>query len=774
MDTPVRGFILHPTYRIEGGRPVVHLYGTLESGESFLVRDDRLTPYFFVRATDTERARQLGAVPLTPTELITLEGELVVLVEVPTPPDTPPVRDRLQQAGVACYEADVRFAMRYLIDHGIRGALEIRGNSRSEHGIARVFENPELAPADWTPELGVLSFDIETDPKAERVLSIALHGCGVSEVILGTPAGSDTPNGAVPVATQGELLRTFCRRVQEIDPDVLTGWNLDGFDFPVLMGRAQELGVPFEIGRGPGNVRLLPGRSFRQGTQVIVPGRLVLDGMRLIQGAFIRMEEYSLDFVAREVLGEGKTLTGKNGAEQIYQAFKEDRERFVEYNLTDARLVIEILDRLQLVELAVERSRLTGLPPDRVASSVAAFDFLYLSELRKRGVVAPSVASGEAPSQSMSGGHVFEPQPGLYENVLTFDVKSLYPSLIRTFQIDPLGYVAQPEPGADLIEAPNGAHFRREPGILPRLLDDLFPRRDAAKKAGDDVASFAIKILMNSFFGVLGTPVCRFFNPQIANAITSFGRELLLWSRDRMEESGHRVLYGDTDSLFVESGLEDPVAAHKMGEELVAKLNQTLADYLQERWQTSSRLEVEYERLYLKLFLPPVRHGTGGARKRYAGLVDEGGRQKVVFTGLEAVRRDWTELARRTQRDLYERLFLDQPVEEYLRRVVEDLREGGLDELLVYRKALRKDTAAYTSTTPPHVAAARKMSGKPGRLISYVITADGPEPVTERQSPFDYQHYVEKQIRPVAEPVLALLDLDFAKVVGDDRQLGLF
>ena len=184
--------------------------------------------------------------------------------------------------------------------------------------------------------------------------------------------------------------------------------------------------------------------------------------------------------------------------------------------------------------------------------------------------------------------------------------------------------------------------------------------------------------------------------------------------------------------------------------------------------------EVEYERLYLKLFLPPVRHGTGGARKRYAGLVDEGGRQKVVFTGLEAVRRDWTELARRTQRNLYERLFLDQPVEEYLRRVVEDLREGGLDELLVYRKALRKDPTAYTSTTPPHVAAARKMSGKPGRLISYVITADGPEPVSERQSPLDYQHYVEKQIRPIAEPVLALLDLDFAKVVGDDRQLGLF
>ena len=290
-------------------------------------------------------------------------------------------------------------------------------------------------------------------------------------------------------------------------------------------------------------------------------------------------------------------------------------------------------------------------------------------------------------------------------------------------------------PDDDVVVAPNGAAFRRQAGILPRLLDELFPRREAAKAAGDEVASQAIKILMNSFYGVLGTPACRFFDPELANAITWFGRELLLWSRDRIEAGGRRVLYGDTDSLFVESGVEDPAAANALGDALVDQLNDELAAYLRERWQVTSRLELECERLYLRLFLPPARHGTAGARKRYAGLVEEDGERRVVFTGLEAVRRDWTALARRVQRELYERLFSDQPVEEYLKRLVEQLRRGDVDDELVYRKALRKPPEAYTATSPPHVVAARKMSRRAGWLISYVITTAGPEPLGEQTQP---------------------------------------
>jgi DNA polymerase-2 len=322
--------------------------------------------------------------------------------------------------------------------------------------------------------------------------------------------------------------------------------------------------------------------------------------------------------------------------------------------------------------------------------------------------------------------------------------------------------------------APNGAAFRREPGILTGILDELFPRREAAKKAGNEVASQAIKILMNSFYGVLGTPACRFHDPDLANAITSFGRDLLLWSRSRIEAAGHHILYGDTDSLFVSSGENDARAAGALGRRLVARINEELRAHVRRRWGVESRLTLEFETLYLKLMLPAVRHGKTGARKRYAGLVEVAGEKRVVFTGLEVVRRDWTDLARTVQRELYERLFANRPVEDYLRGVIRDLRSGRLDALLVYRKALRKGLDTYTATTPPHVAAARKMAGSPGRVISYVMTVAGPEPLQEARSALDYEHYVHKQVRPVAEPVLAFSGLDFDRVIGDDRQMTLF
>jgi len=145
-----------------------------------------------------------------------------------------------------------------------------------------------------------------------------------------------------------------------------------------------------------------------------------------------------------------------------------------------------------------------------------------------------------------------------------------------------------------------------------------------------------------------------------------------------------------------------------------------------------------------------------------------------VFTGMEAVRGDWTELAKEVQRELYARLFSGQPVEDYLRAVVAQVWSGQADSRLVYRKSLRKEPGAYTATTPPHVAAARKLGRLTRGRIAYVVTTAGPEPADERSAPMDYAHYVEKQVRPVAEPVLAVLGLDFGRVVGTERQLTLF
>jgi DNA polymerase-2 len=148
--------------------------------------------------------------------------------------------------------------------------------------------------------------------------------------------------------------------------------------------------------------------------------------------------------------------------------------------------------------------------------------------------------------------------------------------------------------------------------------------------------------------------------------------------------------------------------------------------------------------------------------------------RSVVFTGMEVVRRDSTELAKRVQRELFERLFSDRPVDDYLRQTVAAVLAGAHDDLLVYRKALRKPLQSYTASTPPHVAAARKLNGAHGRVISYVMTVRGPEPVTAVQHPIDREHYIEKQVRPVAESVLDALGLNFDEIVGaTGRQLNL-
>ncbi len=429
--------------------------------------------------------------------------------------------------------------------------------------------------------------------------------------------------------------------------------------------------------------------------------------------------------------------------------------------------------KLNLVRLAFERSGLAGMTPDRVAASIASFDFLYLTELEKLRIVAPTVQSAESSVyEAQRGGHVLEPVAGLHRDVWVFDFKSLYPSLIRTFNIDPLSYVADPPVDADVIRTPGGA-FRRQPAILPRMLDALFPRREAAKHRDDDVAANAIKILMNSFYGVLGTPACRFFNPALANSITGMGREVLLWSKAWFETAGFTVLYGDTDSLFVASHGGDPQETRERGLALAAALNGELSRHVAARWKVPSRLELKFEKLYLKLFLPHARHSLRGASKRYAGL-RQGAVDRVEFVGMEVVRRDWTQLAKQVQRELYRRLFADQAVDAYLAEVVRQVRSGELDEALVYRKNLRKDAGEYTATTPPHVAAARKSTQPAGRLVSYVMTSAGPEPMDNLQHPIDREHYVQKQVKPVAEPVLEALGLEFERVIGDSRQIDLY
>ena len=302
------GFIVQPTYRIVRRRPVVLLYGRLSNGETFLVRDNRMSPYFYIEQEDAERVVELGG-RVRDSDCSTMDGRRVLRVDLQVPADAPPLRDKLHEAGLPTYEADVRFAMKYLIERGVRGSVEIEGEARAGKRVDWLFDNPELRPASKRSAvpLKTLSIDIETDPRIIHVLSIALYGCDHQEVLLLTPESRGCPKSATPARDERQLLQLFAERVRKLDPDVIVGWNVADFDFDVLVRRADQLGVLLELGRSRGKTRIRRGQGWRQATQVVIPGRMVLDGPQTLRSSFVTFERMGLDFVGRQVLGVGRS-----------------------------------------------------------------------------------------------------------------------------------------------------------------------------------------------------------------------------------------------------------------------------------------------------------------------------------------------------------------------------------------------------------------------------------------------------------------------------------
>jgi DNA polymerase-2 len=613
----------------------------------------------------------------------------------------------------------------------------------------------------------VLSLDLETTPDASQVFSVALATPDHDEVHL---LAERPVAGAEVHGDEKSLLATATRRLIELDPDVLTGWNVVDFDLQVWQRRARALGIRDGLGRVEGEIRFQQDLGFGRQSRAEVPGRMVVDGIPLVRDA-LRLEDYRLETVARAVLGRGKLLDQRapDPAQEIQRLHREDPEALVAYNREDARLVLDILDHEGLLDLTVERSLLTGMQLDRVGASIASFDLVYLPELRQRGFAAPSVSS-ERPSTPVQGGAVLASRPGIFEQVAVFDFKSLYPSLIRTFGLDPLAHARADE---DAIVAPNGAAFAREGAILPEVIERFMARRAEARTRGDRHADQAIKIMMNALFGVLAAPSCRFADPAIANAITGFGQQTLAWTRDAFESEGVEVLYGDTDSVFVQLRAASPEAAHAEAEKLRERVQSAIGARIREQYEVEPRLELELEKIFERFLMPRVRGGTSGSKKRYAGWTDG----KLELVGLESVRRDWPAVARRLQTGMLTRVFRDEEVLPFVRSLVERVLAGELDEELVYAKRVRKGALErYTATTPPHVQAARKAGGEAGPVVRYVITATGPEPVLPGR-PFpeavDRRHYLDRVLRPVADSILDLLDTSLDEALGAPKQLSL-
>lgn len=764
------GFIIHPTYHETDEGAQILLYGRLEDGRSFCSIHP-MRPYFFIRECDLARARKFGTFDVEQGELTTFASDRVVKILVRKPREIPPLRDAFLKEDIPCYEADVRFEYRFLIDCGLRGAVELDGKERKGEHVDLLISDASATPADYMPKnLRILSFDIETDRRAKRLFSISLATNEGFERVLLISDAKKLPKTEC-YADEPSLLERFCALVREIDPDVITGWNCIDFDLADLQERFRRHSIPFELGRSSAPVRLRIEESFFRESRADIEGRCVLDGIHLLRSNFYRLDDYKLNTAAAHFLGEEKLIVGDDRHEEIERAYQEDQQKLVLYNLKDSHLALDVALKSGAFALALQRSRLTGMPLDRVAASIASLDMLYLHELRKRGFVA--ITARYAPRDERTiGGYVMQSKPGIYDHVLVCDFKSLYPSLMRTFNIDPLMLDERCE-GERPIKAPNGACFLREQGILPGLLESIMKRRDAARRAGDEHARFALKILMNSFYGVMASPNCRFYNPKIANAITGFARHFIQMLERRLRKQGFEVIYGDTDSLFVDLKLDDEQQAKTQGQKIVEEANRFLTQHIEQEYEVQSHLELEFEKVFVRFLMPRARSGEAGAKKRYAGMLRENGAERLEFVGLEFVRRDWTAIAKRFQQELLNRIFHDKPVESFVQHLVSEIREGKLDDELIYRKAIRKELDEYTKTTPPHVKAARKLGKLEGNIIDYVMTSDGPEPVQAIEHPIDYDHYIDKQIRPIADALLVFTQQSFDDILKGSRQTSL-
>lgn len=690
----------------------------------------------------------------------------------------------LNRAGVDVFEADVRPPERYLMERFITAPVLFGGTPDAEG----VLLNAQMkADPDYRPKLRLVSLDIETTENGE-LYSIALEGCGERQVyMLGAPNGdaSIVDFDLEYCDSRAVILKKLNDWFARHDPDAIIGWNVVQFDLRILHEHARRLGVPLKIGRG-GEEMQWREHGSRNHYFASAAGRLIIDGIESLRSATWSFPSFSLENVAQTLLGEGKAINNPyQRMDEINRMFAEDKPALAKYNLKDCELVTRIFAKTELLTFLLERASVTGLPADRSGGSVAAFTHLYMPLMHRQGFVAPNL--GTNPPQASPGGFVMDSRPGLYESVLVLDYKSLYPSIIRTFLIDPVGLIEglQHPDDADSVPGFRGARFSRTRHCLPAIVARVAEGRETAKREHNAPLSQALKIIMNAFYGVLGSSGCRFFDTRLASSITLRGHEIMLRTRQLIEEQGHAVIYGDTDSTFVWlRRLHGQEEAAQIGHALVRHVNDWWRAHVRDEYGLESALELQFEIHYKRFLMPTIRGAEEGSKKRYAGLVTRtDGSEEMVYKGLETVRTDWSLLARQFQQELYERIFQRKPYQDYVRDYVRKTLAGEFDDRLVYRKRLRRTLDDYERNVPPHVRAARLADdynaeqGRPrqyqnGGWISYVITLAGPEPLEVRRAAIDYDHYITRQLQPVADAILPFVDDDFSTLIGG--QLGLF
>lgn len=789
-----QGFILSRHRREVSGKLFLEYWLTTDSGPVKLITDVQSEVFFALRSDDVKIKNLLNQLRIPfQIKLLMLKNfqrDDVIGLYFDRASSAYKAKEVLEKNNIVTYESDIRLTERFLMERFVCGSAEYNGIPQCINGQNSITQ-AQIRPSDYIPKFKIVSLDVECSEKGE-LYSIGLDSRGDTDeklkaVIMIGPGvnepGETEKDWIIWVKDEKSLLQELINQIDRFDPDIFVGWNVVNFDFRLLVKRAEVHSIPLTLGRDQEPIKWRDARGDTDQGYVTIAGRTIIDGIDALKTATYLFDSFSLESVSQNILGKGKkTEDVHNRMSEINHNFKYDKIKLAEYNLQDCILVNEIFDRTNLLAFLTLRSRITGLELDRSGGSVAAFLNLYLPKLHRAGYVSPN--RPEDGGLASPGGYVMDSHPGLYSHVLVLDFKSLYPSIIRTFKIDPMGLVEGLNAPDNAIPGYKGALFSRDKHFLPDIITSLWEQRDEAKKKSDEPRSQAIKILMNSFYGVLGSGGCPFYDTRLASSITMRGHDIMQTTAKWIEEMGYKVIYGDTDSTFVWLDSELPNSeAKKVGEKIQSSINKKWNKKISEDYALENTLEIEFETHFSRFLMPTIRGSNLGSKKRYAGIKTTRDGEELVFKGLETVRSDWTPLAKEFQYRLYSLVFADENVEEYIQSFIASTRNGEFDDLLVYRKRLKRRLDRYIKNVPPHVRAARIADEKNKQLgreqqyqnrgwISYVITLSGPEPHEYIASRIDYDHYIEKQIRPIAEAILPFINMSFSEITSD--QLGLF
>ena len=569
-------------YTIEGSGdeeyPVVHVFGRTTDGAAEHVRVLGFEPYFYAPTDSLDAppeeeydevldSRETGP-DGEPFESI--RGERLTKIVARTPRDVGAIRDEFDH-----YEADILFPNRLLIDKDVGGALRVPAR-RLDDGRIQV-PHDEIEPATVDAEPRVNTFDIEVDDRngfpedgEEPIVCLTSHDSRRDEYVVWlyeAPAGDapvpDDLAGYEPIRdatvevrsfeTESAMLDAFVGYVETTDPDVLTGWNFEEFDAPYLLDRLDVLDPTADEDLSVERLSRV-GEVWRSGWGgPDVKGRVVFDLLYAYKRTqFTELESYRLDAVAELELDVGK----ERYSGDIGDLWEDEPERLLEYNLRDVELCVEIDRRRDIVAFWDEVRTFVGCKLEDAPTPGDAVDIYVLRKVHGEFAL-PS--KGRTDAEEYEGGAVFDPITGVKENVTVLDLKSLYPMCMVTINASPETKVDPETYEGETFRAPNGTHFRAEPdGIIREMVDELLAERDQRKTARDenepgseayeqfDRQQQAVKVIMNSLYGVLGWDRFRLYDKEMGAAVTATGRDVIEFTADAAAEIDHEVIYGDS------------------------------------------------------------------------------------------------------------------------------------------------------------------------------------------------------------------------------------